>query len=224
MAIARAGRDAIDIAGETGESLAEEIANAITHGVGAAFSIAALVALVVLAAFKGTATAVVAVAIYGSTLVLLYSISTLYHAIPHAGTKRVLKVLDHCTIFLLIAGTYTPVALLALTDGPSWTLLVLIWTLAAAGIVLRIGWAGRLKKVRIALYVVMGWLALAWAGPLLDSLGQGGWWLIVGGGIAYTSGLVFYLWERMPFNHAVWHLFVMAGSTAHFLAVAYYMV
>lgn len=214
----------LPVTAATGESVPEEIANAITHGIGAALSIFALVALVLLAVFKGTAAAVVGVAVFGSTLVLLYLISTLYHAIPHAGTKRVLKVLDHCTIFLLIAGTYTPVALLAMSGGPDWTLLVLIWSLAIAGIVMRIGWSGRLKKVRIALYVFMGWLAIMWAGPLLDSLGWGGWGLIVGGGIAYTAGLIFYAWDSLPFNHAVWHLFVMAGSTAHVLAVAYYMV
>ena len=213
-----------DVTDGTEESLPEEIANAIIHGIGAVFSIAALAVLLVLAMIKGTAAAVVGVAIYGSTLVLLYLISTLYHAIPHAKTKRVLKVLDHCTIFLLIAGTYTPVALLALSGGPDWTLLVLVWTLAVAGIALRIGWAERLNKVRVALYVVMGWLALIWAGPMLDGLGWGGTGLILGGGVAYTAGLIFYAWDSLPFNHAVWHVFVMAGSTAHFLAVAYYMV
>ncbi len=224
MTRAQARRDMTDITDGIEESLPEEIANAITHGIGAAFSIAALVLMVVLAAVKGTAAAVTGVAIFGATLVLLYLISTLYHAIPHAGTKRVLKLLDHCTIFLLIAGTYTPVALLALPDGPDWTLLVLIWTLAVAGIVLRIGWAGRLNKVTMALYIVMGWLGVIWGRPLLDGLGWGGWSLILGGGVAYTVGLIFYAWQSLPFNHMVWHLFVMAGSTAHFFAVAYYMV
>ncbi len=209
---------------ETAESLGEEIANAVTHGIGAALSIACLVLLILFAAVEGGALAITAVAVFGASLILLYLTSTLYHAIPHRKTKRVFRVLDHCTIFLLIAGTYTPVALLALPNGPDWLLFALIWALAATGIVVRVAGGRRLRKVRIALYLIMGWLAIIWSGLMIEGLGFGGTGLLLAGGIAYTGGVVFYLWDSLPFNHAVWHLFVMAGSAAHFFAVAYYMV
>ena len=206
------------------ETLPEEIANAVTHGIGAALSIACLVALVVVAASGGGALAVTAVAIFGASLILLYLTSTLYHAIPHRKAKHVLRTLDHCTIFLLIAGTYTPVALLAPPGGPDWLLFAIVWTLAAIGIALRVAGGTRYRKVKMALYLVMGWLVVAWAGPMVEGLGFGGSGLLLAGGIAYTVGIAFYIWDRLPFNHAVWHLFVMAGSAAHVCAVAYYMV
>jgi len=207
----------------TAYTLAEEIANAITHGIGAALSIAGLVVLVVLAAIYGSAWSIVAVGIYGSTLVLAYLSSTLYHSIPHRRAKRVLQVLDHSMIFLLIAGTYTPVAMLALASGPDWLLLVTIWSLAVAGIVLQIVWPNRYEALRVTLYVVMGWLVLAWAGPLVEGIGWDGTALMVVGGVAYTAGIGFYAWDRLPFNHAVWHLFVMGGSAAHFFAILYFV-
>lgn len=209
---------------EAGESLAEEIANAVTHGIGAALSIAGLVVMVVLAALGPTHGSVAAVAIFGSTLVLLYLSSTLYHAIPHAGAKRILKYLDHATIFLLIAGTYTPIALLALAGGPDWVLLSVIWALALAGIGLQVAAAGRFEWIRIGLYIVMGWLVVAWAGPVVAGLGWGGSGLMLAGGVAYTGGLAFYAWDRLPFNHAIWHLFVLAGSTAHVLAIVLFVI
>lgn len=204
-------------------TLAEEIANAVTHGIGAALSIAGLVVLIVAAALHGSAWSVVAVGIYGSTLVLAYLSSTLYHSIPHRRAKRVLRVLDHSMIFLLIAGTYTPVAALALASRPDWLLLATIWSLAAAGIVLQIVRPNRYEPLRVALYLTMGWLALAWVGPLVDSIGWDGTALMVLGGIAYTAGIGFYMWNRLPFNHAVWHLFVMGGSAAHFFAILYFV-
>lgn len=206
------------------ESLPEEIANAVTHGIGAALSIACLVVLVVVAASSGGALAVTAVTIFGASLILLYLTSTLYHAISHRKAKQVLRLLDHCTIFLLIAGTYTPVALLAMPGGPDWLLFGIVWALAAVGIIVRIAGGGRYGKLKMALYLVMGWLVIAWSGPMIESLGFGGSGLLLAGGIAYTGGIAFYVWDRLPFNHAVWHLFVMAGSAAHFFAVAIYMV
>lgn len=207
----------------TAYTLAEEIANAITHGIGAALSIAGLAILVVLAALYGSASSIVAVGVYGTTLVLAYLSSTLYHSIPHRKVKRVLQVLDHSMIFLLIAGTYTPVAMLALASAPDWLLLATIWTLALAGIVLQIIWPNRYEPLRVTLYLAMGWLALAWAGPMVAGLGWDGTLLMVLGGVAYTGGIGFYAWERLPFNHAVWHLFVMGGSTAHFFAILYFV-
>ena len=206
------------------ESLPEEIANAVTHGIGAALSIACLVVLVLFAAVDGGALAVTAVAIFGASLILLYLTSTLYHAIAHHKAKRVLQVLDHCTIFLLIAGTYTPVALLVPLDGPDWLLFAIVWALAAAGIIMRVAGGRRYRKLKIVLYLAMGWLVIAWSGPMIEGLGFGGSGLLLAGGIAYTGGIAFYVWDSLPFNHAVWHLFVMAGSAAHFFAVAIYIV
>jgi len=207
----------------TAYTLAEEIANAVTHGIGAALSMAGLVVLVVLAAIYGDAISIVAAGVYGSTLVLAYLSSTLYHSIPHGKAKRVLQVLDHSMIFLLIAGTYTPLAMLALASRPDWLLLATIWSLALAGIALQIAWHNRYEALRVILYVVMGWLALAWAGPLVDGLGWDGSALLLLGGVAYTAGIGFYAWQRLPFNHAVWHLFVMGGSAAHFFVILYFV-
>ena len=208
----------------TGESFAEEIANSITHGIGAVLSVAGLVVMVLLATVSTNPLSVAAVAVFGSMLVLLYLISALYHGIPHGKAKRVLKLLDHITIFLLIAGTYTPFALLALSGGPDWFLLATIWSLALLGIAVKIFWAGRFKGLRIALYVAMGWLAIAWAGPMIASMGWGGTSLLLAGGIAYTGGIAFYAWDSLPFNHAIWHMFVLTGSAAHFLAIVFFVI
>ena len=206
------------------ESLGEEIANAVTHGIGAALSIAGLVVMVVLAALNGTVWSVVGVSIYGSALILLYLSSTLYHGIPHRRTKQVFRVLDHSTIYLLIAGTYTPVALAGLAGGPDWLLLALIWSLALFGIVMQAVRPGRFGGLRIGLYVAMGWLVVAWARPVVEGFGWDGTFLLLAGGIAYTAGIGFYAWDRLRFNHAIWHVFVLAGSTAHFLAIVFYLL
>lgn len=200
------------------ESLFEEIANAVTHGIGAALSIAALAIVVALAAVDGGAGAIAAAAVYGTTLVLLYTSSTLYHGVWHRRAKRVFLTLDHCAIFLLIAGTYTPVTLLALPKPLGWILCGVLWAMAAAGIALRL-WLGKLSALLIPLFLAMGWLGFVWSGTVFDSIGASGWWLLLAGGIAYTGGLAFYAWRRLPFNHAVWHLCVLAGSVCHFFAV-----
>jgi hemolysin III len=208
----------------TAETLGEEIANAVTHGIGAALSIAGLVVMVVLAAVNGTAWSVVGVSVYGAALILLYLSSTLYHSIPHRRTKQVLRVLDHSTIYLLIAGTYTPIALAGLAGGPDWLLLAMIWSLALFGIVMQAIRPGRFGGLRIGLYIAMGWLVVAWARPVVASFGWDGTGLLLAGGIAYTAGIGFFAWDRLRFNHAIWHLFVLAGSTAHFLAIVFYML
>jgi len=206
------------------ETVAEKLANTVTHGIGAVLSIAGLVAMVVLATVDGVPDGVTAVAIFGSTLVLVYIVSTVYHAVAHAGARRILKFLDHSTIFLLIAGTYTPVALVALPGGPDWTMLALAWSLAAIGIALRSIYGSRFAWLRISLYLVMGWLALIWAGPIFTALGWEGSSLLLAGGVAYTAGVLFYLWERLPFNHAIWHLFVIGGSAAHVCAIMFFVI
>jgi hemolysin III len=165
---------------------------------------------------------VTSVSIYGGTLVLAYLVSALYHGIRHLPSKRVLQVIDHCTIYLLIAGTYTPIALLVLDDHAGWVLLAIVWSLALTGILLRTAWPHVLRKIGPSLYLILGWLGIAWAGPVIDRLGSTGVTLVLAGGAAYTLGVVFYLWDRLPFNQAVWHLFVATGSACFFSAIAFH--
>jgi hemolysin III len=207
-----------------GYPLAEELANSITHGLGAALGLAALAVLVTLAARRGTASHVVGCAVFGSTLVLLYTASTLYHAIPHAAAKRVLQVLDHSAIYLLIAGTYTPFMLVTLRGAWGWTLLAVVWAAAAAGIALCSTVGRRAHAVSVALYIVMGWIGVVAFRPIVATIGWGGMGLIAGGGLVYTIGVLFYAWRRLPYHHAIWHLFVLAGSGLHVAAVLRYVI
>jgi len=204
-----------------GESLYEELANAVTHGIGAVLSAAALALIVVLAAFTGSVWAIVTSTIYGITLFLTYLSSTLYHGTWHRTAKSVFLAADHCAIFLLIAGTYTPITLLAFPKPLGWVLFGVIWAMALIGICVRL-WLGRLHWGLIPVFLGMGWLGFPWSETIFESLGTGGAWLLLSGGLAYTAGVVFYLWRSLPFNHAVWHLFVIGGSVCHFLAIAIY--
>jgi len=206
------------------QSLGEEIANAATHGLGAALSIAGLTILVVLASLHGSAIHIVSLAIYGSTLVLLYLASTIYHAIQHSRAKAVLNIMDHAAIFLLIAGTYTPFTLVSMGGVVGWTLFVTVWTLAVAGILFKVFHRSHTDRVTLPIYLAMGWLMIIAAGELLGAVGVGGTvWLLVGG-LFYSFGVIFFVWEKLPYNHMVWHLFVMAGSACHFTAVAIYVL
>ncbi len=202
---------------------AEEIAHWLTHGVGVVLAIAGLVALVAVACRSGDVRRVVGFSIFGTTLLLLYVASTLYHSIPVGRAKPVLQVLDHSAIFLLIAGTYTPIALVSLKGAWGWGILTAIWTLAVLGIVLVSTPLRRHRAPAIVLYLAMGWLILVALGPLMRSLERGGLVLLVLGGIVYTSGMIFYGWRRLPYHHAVWHLFVLTGSVLHFFAVLLYV-
>lgn len=204
-----------------GDSLIEEIANTITHGIGAVLSVAGLVFLLLMAAVQDSVQALICAAIYGGSLVVLYLASTLYHAVRGPRWKRVFLALDHIGIFLLIAGTYTPVTLLAFPQPLGWVLFGVIWAMALIGIGVRL-WLGRLHWSLIPVFLGMGWLAFPWTSMLFETMGSGGAWLLVSGGFAYTGGVVFYLWRRLPFNHAVWHVCVMGGSVCHFLAIAIY--
>jgi len=201
----------------------EEIANSVTHGVGLLLAAAGLAVLVTFAALRGTAWHVVGCSIYGSTLVLLYAASTLYHAIPAARAKRVLRVLDHSAIFLLIAGTYTPFTLVNLRGPWGWSLFGVVWGLALLGIVLQ---TGKLRHpvLAVALYVVMGWTVVIAIRPLLHAIAPGGLALLVAGGLAYTLGIAFYAWKRLPYAHSVWHGFVLLGSALHFFAILLFVV
>lgn len=197
----------------------EEIANGITHGFGAALSIAGLVVLVVLASLRGDIRHQVGFSIFGTALLLLYTASTFYHSLSHPSAKKVFKVLDHSAIFLLIAGSYTPFMLISLGGFQGWAVLGIVWGLAVLGIVMKSLFIGRFRKISLALYLGMGWLGVFTARSMRDHIPGISLILILSGGILYTGGVVFYLWRKLPFHHAVWHLFVMAGSTCHYFAV-----
>ena len=202
----------------------DELASSIVHGIGIVLSIGGLAALVALSAMHGGARDVVASAVYGATLVLLYTASTLYHAVPVARAKPVLRTLDHIAIYLLIAGTYTPFTLIALPGRWGWSLFAAVWTLAALGSVLEFGALKRFRKLSVLLYIGMGWIGMIAFKPLMAHLQTGGMLLLVAGGLAYTLGVPFYLWRRMPYHHSVWHAFVLAGSVLHYLAVLLYVI
>ncbi|MSU25256.1 MAG: hemolysin III family protein [Opitutus sp.] len=197
----------------------EERANALTHGLGAALSVAGLVVLVTLASRSGDAWRVTATAIFGATLVLLYTASTLYHSFRDERLKKILRKFDHAGIFLLIAGTYTPFLLVNLRGPWGWSLFGIIWTLAVAGVALKFWFTGRFRVASTLLYIGMGWLVVVALRPMLRAVPATALWLLLVGGLFYTVGTVFYLWKRLPYHHAVWHLFVLGGSACHFFAV-----
>ncbi len=197
----------------------EEIANAVTHGVGALASAAAGAVLVTLAQLYGTRMQMISALIFGSSLVMLYTASTLYHAIPSAAAKRRLKVFDHCAIYMLIAGTYTPFALIGLRGAVGWWLFGVSWGLATIGIVFKLFFTGRFKLFSTLVYIGMGWMALFAIKPMLVKIPLAALIWLLAGGIAYTAGTLFYHNERLRYSHAVWHLFVLAGSACHFIAV-----
>ena len=203
----------------TKQSLGEEIANSVTHGTGVGLSIAALVILVVFAARKGDTWKIASFSVYGATLIILYLASTLYHAITHPGLKRFFRVLDHCSIFLLIAGTYTPVTIGVMRGAWGWTLFGVIWALAIVGINLKIFALDRRKKLSLLIYLLMGWMIVIAVKPLLSYLEPASLiWLFVGGA-CYTLGIIFFVLKKLPFAHSVWHLFVLGGSICHFFAM-----
>jgi hemolysin III len=197
----------------------EEIANSITHGVATGMSIVALAVLVVTAMSEGTAWHVVSFSIFGSTLILLYLASTLYHSIPLPRAKRFLKTLDHSAIFLLIAGTYTPFMLVSLRETVGWTVFGVVWLLAVAGVILKCCFVYRFNRLSLGIYLGMGWLCVLIMRDMYQSLPATSLVLLALGGLSYTRGVIFYVWERLPYNHAIWHLFVVAGSTLHFFSV-----
>lgn len=197
----------------------EEIANAITHGVGALASAAAGAVLITLAAQNGTRMQQVSAIVFCGSLLLLYTASTLYHAIPTLAIKRKLKVCDHCAIYMLIAGTYTPFALIGLRGTVGWWLFGVAWGLATIGIVFKLFFTGRFKLFSTFVYIGMGWMAVFAIRPMLVNIPLASLLWLLAGGVAYTAGTLFYHNERLRYSHAVWHLFVLAGSTCHFVAV-----
>jgi len=197
----------------------DEIANTVTHGIGLVLSIAGFVVLLVLAILRGTAWHIVACSVYGASLIALYSASTLYHAVVSPRLKRALRIFDHSAIYLLIAGTYTPFLLLNLRGPWGWSIFGVIWGLAVAGVIFKLWFVERVPRLSTALYIAMGWLVVIAAKPILTHVPAATLLWILAGGLFYSLGVVFYAWKRLPYHHAVWHLFVLAGSTCHYFAV-----
>ncbi|HWK90168.1 MAG TPA: hemolysin III family protein [Longimicrobium sp.] len=202
------------------EGRREELANALTHGAGVLASAVGAAVLVWIAATRGDAMDVVSTAVFGTTLILLYTASTLYHAARNPRLKTRLKVFDHCAIYLLIAGSYTPFTLIGLRGGWGWSLFGVAWGLAVAGVVFKLFFTGRFPRISTAIYIGMGWMAVVAIVPMLERLSGVTLAWLVAGGLAYTAGTVFYHNHRIPYAHAVWHLFVLAGSVCHYAAVA----
>jgi hemolysin III len=202
----------------------EEIANSLTHGIGAVLAVAGLVVLVTFAARYGNAWHVVSCSVFGAALIVSFTTSTLYHSVRVGHIKRTLRALDHSAIFLLIAGTYTPFMLVNLRGPWGWSLFAVIWTLTFAGIALRLLLKGRLHGLVVSIYLAMGWAVVVATQPMLERVATGGLILLAAGGLAYTAGVIFYKWRRLPYNHAIWHGFVLAGAALHFFAVLFYVI
>ena len=203
---------------------AAELANSLTHGLGAVLGVAALVVMVVLASARGSARHVVGAAVFGSALILLYTMSTLYHAFRGPRLKRVFKILDHNAIFILIAGTYTPLCLGTLQGAWRWSIFGVIWGLAVLGIVVKSIFIGRMGWLSLAIYLGMGWIAVVAIRPLAQALPLGGLAWLFGGGLFYSLGTAFYAWKNLKFHHAVWHLFVLGGSMCHVMVVLLFVI
>jgi len=205
-------------------SIKEEIANSITHGVGLILAIAGLGVLIAFASRLGNAWHVVSCTIFATTLILQYTFSTLYHSIQLPRAKSIMRVLDHSAIFLLIAGTYTPFMLVNLRGAWGWTLFGVVWTLALLGVLFQVSLLRRWQGISLALYIGMGWVVVVAIKPMLDAVAPGGLILLLLCGLAYTSGVFFYLWKSLRYHHAIWHGFVLAGSILHFFAVLFYVI
>ena len=199
----------------------EEIANAILHGIGLGLAIAALIVLVVLASIYGSALYIVSFSIYGTTLVILYLASTLLHSFPEGKAKNIFEIMDHSAIYLLIAGTYTPLALIALGGTLGWIYFGVVWSLALLGVIFKIIFIKRFVILSTLLYIAMGWLIVFALSPLFHSLTTKSLIFLVIGGVVYTIGTIFYIWHKIKFHHAIWHLFVLGGSVCHFFTILF---
>ncbi|AIA69633.1 putative membrane protein [Pectobacterium atrosepticum SCRI1043] len=205
-------------------SLAEEIANSISHGIGVIFGIVGLVLLLVQAVNNDAGSvAITSYSLYGGSIILLFLASTLYHAIPSPRIKPWLKKFDHCAIYLLIAGTYTPFLLIGLDSPLAHGLMVVIWSMALLGVIFKLAFAHRFEVLSLITYLVMGWLSLVVIYQMVMKLSAGSVTLLAVGGVVYTLGVIFYASKRIPYNHAIWHGFVLGGSVCHFLAIYLYI-
>lgn len=207
-------------------TLKEEIANSISHGLGVVFSIVALVLLLVYSVSKSNITAIVAFSIYGTSGIFLYLASTLYHSFRIESVKRILRVLDHSSIYLYIAGCYTPIALLGMEGGWRVGIIIAVWLIAAGGVTFKIltyKSYEKYKKYSLAIYLAMGWIAVVTVKPLLTNLPLSFLMYLLAGGLVYTVGTIFYAFKKIPYNHAIWHLFVLGGTVVHFLGIFKYL-
>lgn len=202
----------------------EEIANSITHGFGLILAIAGLAVLSIYTSRLGNTWHQVSCMVFATTLVIQYAFSTLYHSIPHPRAKNIMRTLDHAAIFLLIAGTYTPFMLVNLRGIWGWSLFGIIWALALLGVLFQVSLIRRWQGLSLILYIGMGWVVLAAFKPMLNHVAPGGILLLFLGGLAYTSGVIFYRWKQLRYHHAIWHGFVLAGSILHFFAVLFYVI
>lgn len=202
----------------------EEIANSITHGIGIGLSITCLVLLVVFASIKGDAWKVVSFSIYGASLIILYTVSTLYHSFKSYRVKRIFQVLDHSAIFILIAGTYTPIMLVNMRGPWGWSLFGVTWGLAILGIIIKSTGSGKSEIFTVTIYVLMGWIIVIAFHEFIASFAfMGIMWILIGG-ICYTVGVVFFFWESIPYSHPIFHLFVLAGSIMHFFGMLFHVL
>ncbi|KJW12105.1 PAQR family membrane homeostasis protein TrhA [Levilactobacillus spicheri] len=202
--------------------IVNEVLNAVTHGIGAALSIAGLVVLILQAVAKGGALRITTFAIYGAIMVLFYLASTLFHSLVFTRASHVFQIFDHCAIYLLIAGTYTPYTLLVIKGALGWTMFGVIWAMAILGIVYKAIWLNQHQKLSTIIYVVMGWMCLLGMKPLYLGLGPIGFGLLFGGGVAFTAGAVLYSFKGVPFGHVIWHLFVMLGTALMYFSILLY--
>jgi hemolysin III len=205
-------------------TLGEEIANAVTHGIGVLMAIAGLVLLIVFSSIYGNSWYVVSLTIYGSALVILYTMSTIYHSLPRGKAKDIFEILDHSSIYLLIAGTYTPFELITLRGTIGWIFFGITWGMAIVGILFKIFFVKKFVILSTLIYIAMGWMIVFAIKPLFYALPLNGMIFLATGGVLYTAGTVFYIKRKMKYHHAVWHLFVLGGSAMHFFAILFYVL
>ena len=202
----------------------EEILNTITHAIGIGLSITALVLLVVYASIEGSAIKIVSFSVYGVSLIVLYSMSTIYHLVTTDRFKKFFQLMDHASIYLLIAGSYTPIMLIAVQGAWGWSLFGVLWGLAVIGIFFKLKFVGKYEVVSTVIYLFMGWIVAIFSWPILTYLSTMSMvWLFIGGG-AYSIGTIFFLWEKLPFHHSLWHLFVLGGSISHFFCFFFHIL
>lgn len=202
----------------------EELANRFTHAIGAVAGLIGAIVLILLASRQHDNYRVVSACIYGASMVTFYCLSTVYHSVRKPYVRYVFRILDHASIYLMIAGSYTPFALVTLRGAWGWSLFGTVWGLGTVGAVMKIFTTHRLQYIGPILYIALGWIVVIALKPLSAALPAGGLFLLFAGGIAYTVGVIFYLWDRFPYNHAIWHLFVLTGSACHFFSIFYYVI